>query len=113
MNSFSVKAFCGSRIKKLHLYNDKQGWDVAYKCYKCSDLLLAVYYFIHTLRSKTNDELILHLYFSMHQCIFQQETGMGNVVHSPCRDADERSGSMLHFVHDPEKVEMACSNLFT
>ena len=113
MNSFSVKAFCGSRIKKLHLYNDKQGWDVAYKCYKCSDLLLAVYYFIQALRSKTDDELILHPYFSMHQCIFQQETGMGNVVHSPCRDVDERSGSMLHFVHDPEKVEMACSNFFT
>jgi hypothetical protein len=80
--------------------------------YKCSDLLLAVYYFIHTLRSKTNDELILHPYFSMHQCIFQQETGMGNVVHSPCRYVDERSGSMLHFVHDPEKVEIACNDFF-
>jgi hypothetical protein len=37
---------------------------------------------------------------------------MGNVVHSPCRYVDERSGSMLHFVHDPEKVEIACNDFF-
>jgi hypothetical protein len=33
---------------------------------------------------------------------------MRNAIHSPCRDVDERSASMLHFVHDPEKVEMSC-----